>query len=74
MYHITVDFKSEFSNELSVTIQVRWGSVLMDLTALQSQSEPKTTPCSTEWWEIDQHGPSQTVLPFQKQLRVSLCW
>jgi hypothetical protein len=52
--------------------QVRWGSVLMALTALQSQSEPKTRQHSTKWWEIDQHGTWQTVLPFQKQLHVPL--
>ena len=52
--------------------QVRWGSVLMGLTALQPQSEPKATPRSTEWCEIGQHGPWQTVVPFHKQLRVPL--
>ena len=29
--------------------QVRWGSVLMGLTALQPKSKPKATPRSTEW-------------------------
>jgi len=36
--------------------QVRWGSVLMDLTALQPQPEPKATPRSTEWCEIGRHS------------------
>ena len=48
------------------------GSVLMDLTVLWPQSEPKATPRSTEWCEIGQHGPWQTVVPFHKQLRVHL--
>ena len=29
--------------------QVRWGSVLMGLSALQPKSKPKATPRSTEW-------------------------
>jgi hypothetical protein len=37
--------------------QVRWGSVFMGLPALQPQSEPKTTPRSTEWCEIVQRHP-----------------
>jgi hypothetical protein len=44
----------------------------MGLTILQPQSEPKATPRSTEWCEIGQHGPWQIVVPFDKQLRVSL--
>jgi hypothetical protein len=47
--------------------QVRWDSVLMDLTALQSQSEREATPHSTEWG-IDQQGPGHTVVP----VRISL--
>jgi hypothetical protein len=31
--------------------QVRWGSALMVLTALQSHPQPETTPLSTEWCE-----------------------
>jgi hypothetical protein len=46
--------------------QMRWGSVLMGLTALRSQSEPKTTPRSTEWCESGRQGPWQTVVPFHK--------
>ena len=38
----------------------------MGLTALQPQSEPKTTPRSTEWCESGQQGPWQTVVPFHK--------
>src|ERR1700693_1713235 len=52
--------------------QVRCGSVFMDLTALQPQSEPKATPRSTEWCEIGQHGPWQSVVPLHKQLGVHL--
>jgi len=52
--------------------QMRWGSVLMDLTVLQPQSEPKATPRSTDWCEIGRQGPWQTVVPFHKQLRVPL--
>ena len=59
-------------NSLPQLGQVRWGSVLMGLTALQPQSEPKATPRSTEWCEIGQHGSWQTVVPFHKQLRVLL--
>jgi hypothetical protein len=50
--------------------QVRWGSVLMALTALQLQPEPKATPRSTQWCEIGQHSDWQTVVTFHKQLRV----
>jgi len=52
--------------------QVRWGSVLMALAVLQLQRERKATPRSTEWCEIGQHGPWQTVVLLHKQLRVSL--
>jgi hypothetical protein len=52
--------------------QVCWGSVFMGLNAVQPQSEPKATPRFTEWCEIGQHGPWQTVVPFHKQLRVHL--
>jgi hypothetical protein len=52
--------------------QVRWGSVLMTLTVLQRQSEPKATPRATEWCESGQHSPWQTVVSLHKQLRVSL--
>ena len=57
---------------LSQLGQVRWGSVLMDLTALQSQSELKTTPRSTPMVGNRPAQPRQTVLPFHKQLRVPL--
>src|SRR6516164_7382863 len=36
-------------NSLPQFGQVRWDFVLMDLTALQPQPEPKATPRSTEW-------------------------
>jgi hypothetical protein len=55
-------------NSLPQLGQVRWGSVLMVLTVLQ----PQTTPRSTEWREIGQHGFWQTVLPLHKQLRIAL--
>jgi len=35
-------------NSLPQVGQVRWGSVLMALTILQPQPEPKATPRSTE--------------------------
>jgi hypothetical protein len=50
-------------NSLPQLGQVRWGSVLMDLTVLQPQSEPKTAPRSTEWCEIGQHGPLANCCP-----------
>ena len=59
-------------NSLPQPGQVRWGSVLMGLTALQPHSEPKATPRSTESCEIGPHGPWQTLVPFHKQLRVHL--
>jgi hypothetical protein len=60
-------------NSLPQLGQVRWGSVLMALTALQAHSEPKATPCaSTEWCKSGQHGPWRTVVPLHKQLRVTL--
>src|SRR6476646_9831520 len=53
-------------NSLPQLGQVRWGSVIMALAALQPQPGPKATPRSTEWREIDQQGPWQTVVPFHK--------
>jgi hypothetical protein len=50
--------------------QVRWGSVFMDLTALQPQSEQKAPPRSTEWCESSKHSAWQTVVPLHEQLRV----
>ena len=50
--------------------QVRWGSVLMALTALQPQSEPKATPRSTEWCEIGQQGLLAMLV--RLQLRASV--
>jgi hypothetical protein len=52
--------------------QVRWGSVLMSLTALQAQPQPKATPRSTDWREIGQHGFWKTVVPFHRQLGITL--
>jgi len=55
-------------NSLPQLGQVRWGSVLMGLTALQPHSEPKATPRSTEWCEIDRRplandGLGSIVIP-----------
>jgi hypothetical protein len=52
--------------------QVRRESVLMGLTALQAQPDPKATPPSTESCEIGQYGLKQTVVPLHKQLRITL--
>ena len=53
--------------------QVRWGSVLIVLTALQPQPEPKAAPHSTQWCEIGKHGALHTVvLPLHEQSRVLL--
>ena len=60
-------------NSLPQLGQVRWGSVLMGLTALRPQSEPKTTPRSTEWCESGQQGPWQTVVPFHKLVCSIIC-
>jgi hypothetical protein len=54
-------------NSLPQLGQVRWGSVIMALTALQPQPEPKATPRSTEW-----RVPWQTVVPLHEQSRVLL--
>jgi hypothetical protein len=51
--------------------QVRWGSVLMALTALQPQFEPKATPRSIEWCESAQRGAWQIVILFHKPLCVA---
>ena len=59
-------------NSLPQLGQVCWGSVLMVLTALQPQPEPKATPRSTEWCEIGQYGPWQTVILLHEQSRVAL--
>ena len=53
--------------------QVRWGSVLMALTALQPQFEPKATPRSIEWCESGQRGPWQTVVLFHKRVCSIIC-
>ncbi len=45
----------------------------MGLTALQPQSEPKTTPRSTEWCESGQQGPWQSVVPFHKLVGSIIC-
>jgi hypothetical protein len=52
--------------------QVCLSSVFTVLTALQSQPEPKATPRSTEWCEIGQYGPWQTVILLHEQSRVGL--
>jgi hypothetical protein len=52
--------------------QVRWVFVLIVLTALQPQREPKATPRSTKWCEIGQRVTWQTVVPLDQQLRVPL--
>jgi hypothetical protein len=44
--------------------QVRWGCVLIVLTALQSQPELKATPRSTKWCEIGQHSAWHSVVRF----------
>ena len=44
-------------NSLPQLGQVRWGSVLIGLTVLWSQSEAKVTPRSSEWREIGSHDP-----------------
>jgi hypothetical protein len=59
-------------NSLPQLGQVRWGSVLMGLTALQPHSELKATPRSTEWCEIGHYIAWHTVFPSHKQLRVPL--
>jgi hypothetical protein len=43
-------------NSLPQLGQVRLGSVLMALTALQLQFEPKPTAQSIEWCKIGLHG------------------
>ena len=45
----------------------------MGLTAVQPQSEPKTTPRSTEWCESGQQGPWQSVVPFHKLVGSTIC-
>jgi hypothetical protein len=59
-------------NSLPQLGQVRWGSVLMGLTALQPHSELTGTPRSTGWCEIGQQGPWQTVVTMHEQLGVLL--
>jgi hypothetical protein len=57
-------------NSLPQLGQVRWGSLLIGLTALQPQHKPKTTQRSTEWREIDQHSAWHSVVPLHEQSRV----
>jgi hypothetical protein len=59
-------------NSLAQLGQVRWGSVIMALAALQSQPEPKATPRTTEWCEIGQQGFWHIVVPLHEQSRVLL--
>jgi hypothetical protein len=59
-------------NSLPHLGQVRWGSVIMALAALQPQPEPKATPRSTEWCEIGQQGFWHTVFPLHEQSRVTV--
>src|SRR5271165_52461 len=49
--------------------QVRRGSVLIVLAALQPQPEPKATPRSTEWCESGQHSAWHSVVAFHKRMR-----
>jgi hypothetical protein len=58
-------------NSLPQLEQVRWGSVLMDLDALQSQPELKTTPRSTEWWEIASTAPLVNCSPVPQAIACS---
>jgi len=46
--------------------QVRWGCVLMTLTALQPHSQPKATPRSIERCEFAQPSALYTVVPLHK--------
>jgi hypothetical protein len=57
-------------NSLPQLGQVRWGSVIMALAALQPQPGPKATPRPTEWREIDQHSAWHSVVPLHEQSRV----
>jgi hypothetical protein len=56
-------------NSLPQLGQVRWGFVIMALTTLQPQSEPKATPTSTEWCEIGLHSAWHSVVRFHKRMR-----
>jgi hypothetical protein len=56
-------------NSLPQLGQVRWGCVLMILTALQPQPEPKATPRSTECCEIGHTVPGILLFLFHEQLR-----
>src|SRR5262249_20282675 len=49
-------------NSLPQLRQVRWGSLLIGLTALQPQHKPKTTQRSTEWGESGQPCAWHTVV------------
>jgi hypothetical protein len=51
--------------------QVCLSSVLMVLTTLQPQPESKATPRFTEWCEIGQYGPWQTVILLHEQSRLA---
>src|SRR5262252_3038005 len=59
-------------NSLPQLGQVRWGSVLMALTALQSQRQPQQYHARTKWCEIGQHGPRQAVVPWHEQSRLTV--
>ena len=59
-------------NSLPQLGQVRWGSVLMFLTALQPEPKPSATPRSTEWCEIRRHSAWHTFVPLHAELGVSL--
>jgi hypothetical protein len=59
-------------NSLPQLGQVRWGSALMLLIAVQSHPQPETTPFSTDWSEIGQHSASHTLVPLRKQSQITL--
>jgi hypothetical protein len=59
-------------NSLPQLGQVRRGSALIGLTALQPHFEQKAIPRSSQRREIARQGLKKAVLPFHKQLRVRL--
>ena len=61
-------------NSLPQLGQVRWGSVLIVLTALDWQLQAKATARRTERCESGQYSAWQTIVPFHKQWRVTLSY
>jgi hypothetical protein len=61
-------------NSLPQLGQMRWGSALMLLIAVQSHPQPETTPLSTDWCEIGPAQPLAHCYPVPQTIGCSLIY